>query len=110
MRTSKKKWGRECSIPEDAEYLRMFEEGLDWDKKYSGYKRTVNIKNGRFHLFGEYFDFGSKKAVIIIAGRMESLLYSYFFAEPYRAAGYNVLKDRRSMLLREQLKLTSRRE
>ena len=91
IRTSKKKWGRECCMPEDEEYLRMFKIGIEWDEKYREYKRPVEIKSGRFHLFGEYFDFGAHKSVIIIAGRMESLLYSYFFAEPYRAAGYNVL-------------------
>ena len=32
IRTSKKKWGRECSIPEDEEYLRMFNEGIKWDE------------------------------------------------------------------------------
>ncbi|MBO4432602.1 MAG: hypothetical protein J5852_03610 [Clostridia bacterium] len=91
IRTTKKKWGRECVFPDDEEYFSMFKEGLKWDEEYSSYKLTVDIKSGRFHLFGEYFDFGSKKAVIIIAGRMESLLYSYYFAEPYREAGYNVL-------------------
>ena len=55
-----------------------------------------------FHLVGEYFDFGEKKSVIIIAGRMESLLYSYYFAEPYRQLGYNVLViDNRSHGLSE---------
>ena len=91
VRTSKKKWGRECSIPDDEEYKRMFDIGIDWDKRYGAYKRPVEIRSGRFHLVGEYFDFGNRRAVILIAGRMESLLYSYFFAEPYRAAGYNVL-------------------
>ncbi|MBR0436684.1 MAG: alpha/beta fold hydrolase [Clostridia bacterium] len=91
VRTSKKKWGRECSIPDDEEYRRMFEIGIAWDEAYKACKRPVEIKSGRFRLVGEYFDFGCRRAVIIIAGRMESLLYSYFFAEPYRAAGYNVL-------------------
>lgn len=91
VRTSKQKWGRYCSIPDDEEYKRMFDLGIAWDAQYQAHKRPVEIKSGRFRLVGEYFDFGSKKAVIIIPGRMESLLYSYFFAEPYRAAGYNVL-------------------
>lgn len=91
VRTSKKKWGRECSIPEDVEYKRMFDIGIEWDRTYGDCKKTVSIKSGRFRLVGEYFDFGFDRAVIIIAGRMESLLYSYFFAEPYRVAGYNVL-------------------
>lgn len=91
VRTSKKKWGRECSIPDDEEYKRMFDLGLQWDDEYKDRKTEVAIKSGRFRLVGEYFDFGGDKAVIIIAGRMESLLYSYYFAEPYRRAGYNVL-------------------
>lgn len=91
VRTSKKKWGRYCSIPEDEEYRRMFDIGMEWDAQYKACKRPVEIKSGRFHLKGEYFDFGNRRAVIIIAGRMESLLYSYYFGEPYRKAGYNVL-------------------
>ena len=91
IRSSKKKWGRECCFPDDEEYFGMFKEGIAWNEEYSAFKTPVDIKSGRFHLCGEYFDFGSDKAVIIIAGRMESLLYSYYFAEPYRAAGYNVL-------------------
>ena len=54
-------------------------------------KREVDVYSGKYHLFGEYFDLGFDKAAIIIAGRTESLLYSYYFAEPYRRAGYNVL-------------------
>ncbi len=91
VRTNKKKWGRTCSIPDDEEYLRMFEIGIEWDKEYAAYKREVEITSEGYRLFGEYFDFGAKKAVIIIPGRMESLLYSYYFAEPFRRAGYNVL-------------------
>ena len=91
VRTSKQKWGRYCSIPDDEEYKRMFDLGMEWHEQYKAHKSPVAIKSGRFHLVGEYFDFGSRRAVILIAGRMESLLYSYYFAEPYRAAGYNVL-------------------
>ena len=91
VRTSDKKWGRECSIPDDEEYLRMFELGLEWDRQYGANKREVSITSEGYRLVGEYFDFGAKKAVIIIPGRMESLLYSYYFAEPFRKAGYNIL-------------------
>ena len=91
VRTSKNKWGRYCSIPDDEEYKRMFDLGMEWNERYKAHKTPVEIQSGRFHLVGEYFDFGGKRAVILIAGRMESLLYSYYFAEPYRAAGCNVL-------------------
>lgn len=102
VRTKPGKWGRECSIPDDAEYKRMFDIGIDWDAKYGGCKHEVSVTSDGLRLVGEYFDFGSDKAVIIIPGRMESLLYSYFFAEPYRRAGYNVLViDNRSHGLSE---------
>ena len=91
VRTSKKKWGRECSLPEDEEYHHMYELGLEWGKQYESYMEDVEITSDGFHLVGQYFDFGSDKVVIIIAGRMEACLYSYYFAEPYRASGYNVL-------------------
>ena len=102
VRTSKKKWGRECSIPDDEEYKRMFDIGIEWEKQYASHKQPVEITSDGFRLVGEYFDFGSDTSVIIIAGRMESLLYSYYFAEPYRRLGYNVLViDNRSHGLSE---------
>ena len=102
VRTSKKKWGRECSIPDDEEYKRMFDIGIEWDRQYAAYKQPVEIVSDGFRLVGEYFDFGADTSVIIIAGRMESLLYSYYFAEPYRQLGYNILViDNRSHGLSE---------
>ena len=91
VRSSPEKWGRECSIPEDEEYRRMFDIGMKWDEAHRDRKTPVEITNDGLRLRGEYFDFGGQKAVIIVPGRMESLLYSYYFAEPYRAEGYNVL-------------------
>lgn len=91
VRNKPDKWNRECSFPEDPEYVGMFEDGLKWGEKYKEYKTPVTVQNGRFRLAGEYFDFGSDKAVIIISGRTEGCYYSYYFAEPYRASGYNVL-------------------
>ena len=91
VRNKPEKWGRVCSFPEDPEYKRMFDTGLLWGEKYKDSKRPVEIKSGRFRLVGEYFDFGADKAVIIIAGRTECCMYSYYFAEPYRQSGYNVL-------------------
>lgn len=91
VRTSKKKWARDVKLPDDEEYRGMYYEGLEWGKLYEDYKRGVEVKSGRLRLVGEYFDFGGEKAAIIIAGRTESFKYSYYFAEPYRKAGYNVL-------------------
>lgn len=91
VRNKPDKWGRVCSFPEDPEYKRMYESGLEWGKKYEDKKRPVEVKSGKYRLVGEYFDFGADKAVIIIAGRTECCMYSYYFAEPYREKGYNVL-------------------
>ena len=91
VRTRKSKWRRKCSLPKDKEITEMFYVGLDWAEKYSAGRREVDVYSGKYHLFGEYFDLGFDRAAIIIAGRTESLLYSYYFAEPYRRAGYNVL-------------------
>lgn len=91
VRTGPEKWGRECSLPEDEEYKRMFDIGAEWFEKNKHAKKEVSIVSDGYRLAGEYFDFGFKKAVITIPGRMESCLYSHFFAEPFVKAGYNVL-------------------
>ena len=91
VRTSPKKWPRDVKLPDDEEYKNMYYEGLDWGKFYEDYRREVEVKSGSLRLVGEYFDFGGEKAAIVIAGRTESLQYSYYYAEPYRKAGYNIL-------------------
>ncbi len=102
VRTKPDKWGRECSLPSDEEYRSMFDIGMAWNDAHRACAREVSVTSDGFRLVGEYFDFGGKTAVIIIPGRMESLLYSYYFAEPYRAAGCNVLViDNRSHGLSE---------
>ncbi len=90
VRTSKDKWKREPSMPVE-EYLKLFEKGQEWRSAHLSAKVDVHIQNEGLNLYGEYFDFGHDKAVIILPGRMETCLYSCFFAAPYEAAGYNVL-------------------
>ncbi len=91
VRTKPDKFGRKCSFPDDEEYVRMFDIGLAWGETWKDRKRDVSIVSDGLRLVGEYYDFGGKTAVIIIAGRTECLLYSYYFAEPFRRAGCNVL-------------------
>ena len=91
VRTSPEKWSRDCSIDDEKEQKAMYAEGNAWYEKYSDKISTVKIVSDGFNLCGEYADFGFDKAVIIIAGRTEGCKYSYYFAEPYRASGYNVL-------------------
>ena len=91
VRTKPEKWGWEVSLPDDPEYVAMYEEGLAWGEKYLGFRRDVTTESCGLKLAAQYFDFGFDRAVIIIPGRMESCQYCYYFSEPYRAAGYNVL-------------------
>ena len=90
VRTSPEKWGRHVSWS-DQELQTMFDEGKKWGEENEKYRQRVEIDSCGFHLVGEYFDFGFKKAVIVIPGRSESGTYSYYFSEPYKRSGYNVL-------------------
>lgn len=102
VRNKPEKWARELSLPEDEEYARMYEIGFRWEEEHRDRKTDVSIESDGFRLAGEYFDFGFDRAVIVIPGRMESCRYSYFFAEPFYRAGYNVLAiDNRSHGLSE---------
>lgn len=91
VRTSPEKWGRVCSAPENEEQLAMWNSGCLWAEENAEYISEVHIQNDGFDLYGEFFDFGSEKCVIILPGRCECLKYSYFYAEPYKKAGFNVL-------------------
>lgn len=96
VRKNKEKWSRNVSW-DNEEQQRMFDIGKEWGDKYEDKRKRVSIKVDKFNLVGEYFDFGSDKVALIIPGRMESGTYSYYFSEPYRALGYNILAiDNRS--------------
>ncbi len=85
-------WGRVCSAPDNEEQMTMWNDGLAWGKENVSYKKELSIvsKDG-LKLFGEFFDFGSQKTVIILSGRCECAWYGYYYAFPYHQAGYNVL-------------------
>ncbi len=91
VRTDSEKWGRVCSAPENEEQLEMWNKGVEWAKENRQYMTEVHITNEGLNLYGEYYDFGSDKCVIVVPGRCECLMYSYFFAPPYQKAGFNVL-------------------
>lgn len=91
VRTDSEKWGRVCSAPENEEQLEMWNKGVEWAKENRQYMSEVKITNEGLNLYGEYYNFGSNKCVIVVPGRCECLMYSYFFAPPYQKAGFNVL-------------------
>lgn len=91
VRTSPEKWGRTCSFPDDAEQVQMWHDGIAWMEKNKDKITELQIENDGLKLFGQYFDFGKERCVVILPGRCESLVYSYYFAPPYEQAGFNVL-------------------
>lgn len=91
VKTEPSKWGRECSAPENEEQIAMWNEGIEWAKENEEYKKEVMIENDGLKLYGEYYDFGYDRVAIILPGRCECLMYSYYFASPYKEGGCNVL-------------------
>jgi pimeloyl-ACP methyl ester carboxylesterase len=69
----------------------MWHDGIAWMEANKERITELEIENDGMHLVGQYFDFGAEKCVIILPGRCESLVYSYYFAPPYEKAGFNVL-------------------
>ncbi len=90
-RTSPEKWGRVPSFPEDPDSMRMDAIGQDWAAAHRDQKRDVHVVRDGINLYGEYYDLGYDRAVMILSGRTESLRYGYFFAAPYAEAGCNIL-------------------
>lgn len=84
-------WKR--GVPKDAsaQSLKMFNDGLEWARKNEEFKRDVHIVNEGLNLYGEYYDLGYDKTVLILSGRTDSLTYGYYFAIPYSKNGCNVL-------------------
>ncbi len=91
VRRKPEKWGHTCSQPDDPQIVAIFGEGTAWRDAHADRRSSVYIKNDGLSLYGEYFDFGHDRTVIILPGRMECCIYACFFAEPYRMAGYNIL-------------------
>lgn len=90
-RTSPEKWGRVPSAPDDPESMEMDAIGQEWAAAHGDKKRDVHVIRDGVNLYGEYYDLGYDRAVMILSGRTESLRYGYFFAIPYAEAGCNIL-------------------
>lgn len=89
-RTKPTKWTRACSSDEP-QHVAMYNDGLVWSKENASRKRDVHIVNDGLNLYGEFYDFGSRKTALLVAGRTEGLCYNYYFARPYAESGYNIL-------------------
>ena len=86
-------WGRsQCSEPGCIPLETMWTRGLEWKKGEEKYIKELSIKSrDGLKLVAEWFDYGFDKTVIILPGRRETLVYSYYYAKPYKDAGVNVL-------------------
>lgn len=91
VRTHKSKWSRGYKKIKGKDQENMYFRGIEWAKENEDFKSEVSVCNNGLNLYGEYFNFGFKKAVIIIPGHSEGCKYSYYYAIPYRDFGYNVL-------------------
>jgi len=86
-----KKRIRECTQKKDDLQMRMFCEGVDWAEKHNDKREQLHIVSDGLNLYGEYINFGFDKCAVILQGRAESLLYSYYFTDVYAKNGYNIL-------------------
>ncbi|MCL2442614.1 MAG: alpha/beta hydrolase [Treponema sp.] len=90
-RNPRKKRTRECTNKKDEQQMRMFAEGITWSEQFKDKTDELHIINEGLNLYGEYINFGFDKCAVILQGRTESLLYSYYFADVYAKNGYNIL-------------------
>lgn len=82
-------WSRDpvLTYPQDE----MDSIGQAWMREHLLQKQDVHIQRDGVNLWGEYYDLGYDRAVMILSGRTESLRYGYYFGIPYAKAGFNVL-------------------
>jgi len=91
-RNPKKERTRDCTNKKDEQQMRMFNEGVEWIGRFKEKTEELSIVSGDgLTLYGEYVNFGYDKCAVILHGRTESLLYSYYFADVYYKNGYNIL-------------------
>ena len=86
-----KKRVRECTQKKDESQMSMFSEGVAWSQKFKEKNEQLHIRSEGLNLYGEYINFGFDKCAVILQGRAESLLYSYYFADVYAKNGHNIL-------------------
>ena len=90
-RKGKESWSRGKPSCDEPEQIAMYNEGMAWHAANVDKKHDVHVVRDGCNLYGEYYDFGNERCVIIMSGRTESLEYGYYFASPYQKSGCNVL-------------------
>lgn len=90
-RTNKKKWARGGQNAVDGEDLEQYQQGEAWFNEHAKCMREVHIVHKGFNLYGQFFDLGTDRCVMILPGRREGLFGSYFYAIPYTKKGLSVL-------------------
>lgn len=89
-RGSKKKWARDCT-DDSPEKKEMYRYGVEWRNAHIEKMTEVSVKNNGLNLYGEYYDFGHKKCVMVLLGRSECFYDAFYFVSPYINKGFNVL-------------------
>ena len=69
----------------------MWNDGIEYMSQFQDKKEDVQIENDGLKLYGEFYNFGSKKTALFLCGRCECLMYAYYYAKPYIESGLNVL-------------------
>lgn len=82
---------RGCSDASFDYHLDMFNQGMKWREEHLSNMKEVEVTSVDIKLVGEYFDFGFKKAIILMPGRTETCWYACYYAETFKKAGYNIL-------------------
>lgn len=87
-RGKKERWSRSDTHEMNPVIKKGSEE---WYEAHKHLTREVQITSGGLRLYGEYYDLGNKRCMMLLSGRTESLIYGYYFAQPYEESGYNIL-------------------
>ncbi len=91
VRSGERTFERGCSDPTVPYHLDMFNKGMEFRSQNLDKIREVSISSMGLKLHAEYYDFGFKKAIIILPGRTETAYYGAFYAPTFQKGGYNVL-------------------
>lgn len=86
-------WAKnEPSEPKNEDMIAMWKAANDFRDEHKDVENDVWVESrDHLRLFGEFYDAGGDKAVIIVPGRPETLIYSAYYAKPYFDHGVSVM-------------------